>query len=243
MELDQRIRMANRVPSHWTERGVWLTEQQALHEHAMKNAVLRMQDTPYVFKGGTALALLYGLDRHSQDIDFDASEPIEAEEVRRRIESGLRDAGVTMSGFIVHKDTEIGQRFKVHYLNPGTGQDMLMNVDMSFRHVPQASEFETVAGIRAYKLQVIFDQKLDAARGRTQARDLYDLGFIVDRHGGLLSDDQITRADAFTNDVEQLAGWYEQAFQADRFLRAPSAHEDAALRLRCAVEEQLSLRS
>ncbi len=30
----------------------------------MRAVALRMQDTPYVLKGGTALALVYGLDRH-----------------------------------------------------------------------------------------------------------------------------------------------------------------------------------
>ena len=52
-------------------RSVALSRQQALHERVMKAVVLRLQKTPYVFKGGSALAFLYGLNRHSVDIDFD----------------------------------------------------------------------------------------------------------------------------------------------------------------------------
>lgn len=54
-------------------RSIRLTNRQALHERVMKAVALRMQDTSYVLKGGTALALLYGLDRHSDDLDFDGA--------------------------------------------------------------------------------------------------------------------------------------------------------------------------
>ena len=39
-----------------------LNTEQAFHEHVMQAVIARMQDTPYVLKGGTALALAYGLD-------------------------------------------------------------------------------------------------------------------------------------------------------------------------------------
>ena len=54
-----------------TYRRVRLTNDQMLHERVMRAVALRMQKTPYVLRGGTALALLYGLDRHSVDLDFD----------------------------------------------------------------------------------------------------------------------------------------------------------------------------
>ena len=72
----------------------------------------RLQATPYVFKGGSALAFVYGLDRHSTDLDFDADGPVAIEDL---VEAGLNDAGVVLTDFIVGKDSDIGQRFKVHY--------------------------------------------------------------------------------------------------------------------------------
>ena len=77
-----------------------------------------MRDTPYVLKGGTALAFCYGPDRHSTDIDFDAAEPIDSKD---RIGAGFKNAGVAMAAFIVAKYTAVGQRFKVRYRDPKTG--------------------------------------------------------------------------------------------------------------------------
>lgn len=41
-----------------------------VHVTLMKAIVRSVSSTPYVLKGGTALLLGYGLDRHSEDIDF-----------------------------------------------------------------------------------------------------------------------------------------------------------------------------
>lgn len=49
-----------------------LTEAQHLHQRVMYHIVMALQDTPYVLKGGTALMMTRGLDRHSTDLDFDA---------------------------------------------------------------------------------------------------------------------------------------------------------------------------
>ena len=57
----------------------------------MLAALGRLQATPYVFKGGSAWALVYGLDRHSTDLDFDAEGPVA---IRDFVETGLHDAGV-----------------------------------------------------------------------------------------------------------------------------------------------------
>jgi predicted nucleotidyltransferase component of viral defense system len=44
----------------------------AAHEQLMKSILKGIDDTPLVLKGGTALLLAYGLDRFSEDLDFDA---------------------------------------------------------------------------------------------------------------------------------------------------------------------------
>ena len=114
-------------------RSVALSRRQALHERVMKAVVLRLQKTPYVFKGGSALAFLYGLNRHSVDIDFDGIEPVS---IKNYVRDGLQDAQVSMSAFLVGKDSWMGQRFKVHYIDPHDGADRLMKVDLSFRKEP-----------------------------------------------------------------------------------------------------------
>ena len=145
-------------------RSVALSRQQALHERVMKAVVLRMQQTPYVFKGGSALAFFYGLDRHSTDIDFDGIEPVS---IKNHVRDGLRDARVPTSSFLVAKDSWMGQRFKIHYIDPHNGEDRLMRVDLSFREEPDPDEIAVVDGIRTYRIGALFDQKLKAATGRT----------------------------------------------------------------------------
>ena len=51
---------------------------------------------------------------------------------------GLRDAGVELADFIVGKDTDIGQRFKVHYEHPATRGDRLLNI---VKHSPMTNFF------------------------------------------------------------------------------------------------------
>ena len=109
-------------------------------------AVLRqLQATPYVFKGGSALAFAYGLDRHSTDLDFDADGPVAIKDL---VEAGLHDASVELVDFIVGKDTDIGQRFKVHYTQPAMRTDVLLNIDLSFRETPNEDDVVVIDGIR-----------------------------------------------------------------------------------------------
>ena len=61
-----------------------------------------MQHTPYVLKGGTALALLYGLDRQSDDLDFDGAKAVS---IKNQVRDGLQDANVSMISFKLVYDT------------------------------------------------------------------------------------------------------------------------------------------
>lgn len=250
MDPHYRIRMSHQGQLSLTDRGVWLTEDQILHERAMMSAVTGMQDTRYVFKGGSALAFLYQLDRHSTDIDFGASEPINTAKIETIFEHSMKKFGIQIARFIVHKDTEIGQRFKIHYIHPSTGQDRLMKMDVSFREKPNEEDIAVIEGVRTYKIDVLFDQKLAAARSRYQARDLHDIGFIMERYGDKLRMEQIRAADVFSRDYVGLAGLFDVAFADDKMLREiggpyenrTAPHEDAALRFRIAIVDQFNQR-
>ncbi len=199
-----------------------------------------MQSTPYVLKEGTALALLYGLDRHSEDLDFDDGG--NRYSIRNQVRDGLRDGGASMSDFIHDHETWKGQRFKVHYIDPDTGADRLLIIALSSRSDPNPDDIVVVDGIRTYRLPALFNQKMDAADDRVKARDLFDIGFLVAKHGDRLSSDQIEQADSFSRDYEDLADQYRQAFEEDALLRGVTTADDRALALRIAVIEQLHRR-
>jgi predicted nucleotidyltransferase component of viral defense system len=46
------------------------------HERLMRAIVESVNDTPLVLKGGTVLLLAYGLDRFSEDLDFDSPDQL-----------------------------------------------------------------------------------------------------------------------------------------------------------------------
>lgn len=118
MDPHNRIRMSHQGNLRLTDRGVWLTEDQLVHESAMMSAVTGLQNTSYVFKRGSALALLYRLDRHFTDINFDASAPMDTTDIETTIEHSMKRSDFQISRFIVHKNTEIEQQFKIHYVHP-----------------------------------------------------------------------------------------------------------------------------
>ena len=218
-------------------RSVRLTPAQALHERVMRAVALRMQTTPYVLKGGTALALLYGLNRHSVDLDFD--ERGKRVSIKNHVRDGLRDEGVPLSAFIHDYSTWKGQRFKAHYTDPDTGKDRLLRIELSSRSEPDPDDILVVDGIRTYSLPALFDQKMKAASDRVKARDLFDVGFLVETHGDRLSSEQIERADSFSRDYENLADLFRQAFNEDELLNTITTADDRALAFRIAVIEQL----
>lgn len=221
-------------------RCIRLTPEQELHERIMRAVAIRIQSTPYVLKGGTALALLYGLDRHSEDLDFDDCG--KRVSIKNQVRDGLRDGGVSMSDFIHDYETWKGQRFKVHYIDPQTRRDRLLRIETSSRSEPNPDDIVVVDGIRTYRLPALFDQKMEAASNRVKARDLFDIGFVVATHGDRLSSDQIERADSFSRDYEDLADRYRQAFEKDELLSGVVTADDRALALRIAVIEQLHRR-
>ena len=214
-------------------RGIGLTPKQELHEGLMRAVALRLQSTPYVLKGGTALALLYGLDRHSEDLDFDDCG--NRFSIENQVRDGLRDGGASTSEFIHDYETWKGQRFKAHHIDPDTGADRLLMIELSSRSEPNRDDIVVVDGIRTYRLPALFNQKMDAADDRVKARDLFDIGFLVSKHGDRLSSDQIERADSFSRDYEDVADRYRQAFEEDALLRGVTTADDRALALRIAV--------
>lgn len=54
-----------------------ITERDKHHEKLMVSILKNLTDTPLVLKGGTALYLGYGLNRFSEDLDFDSSKKTE----------------------------------------------------------------------------------------------------------------------------------------------------------------------
>ena len=215
-------------------RDVRLTPIQELHERLMKDVLGRVRDLDLVLKGGSALAFTRGLNRHSTDLDFDAHRGVELSD---RIEAGAQAVGVNL-GPVERRDWSGHQRFLADYPNPFGGRAAVLKVNIHFRHAPWAENVEVLDGIRTYKVAALFDQELAAAASRIDPRDLFDLAFLMERYGTVLSDTQIRRADDFTEDLNRLERPYKNRFERDDVLRNLSSVDEVVLQFRYAITDQ-----
>lgn len=122
----------------------------------------------FILKGGTALLECYGLDRFSEDIDFDGKEPNIEEYVAAFCEKHQYD-------YRVAKDTDTVKRYMIHYGN----ERKPLKVETSFRRkqIPQ-EETTKINGVNVYRINPLCTMKVNAYMGRDKLRDLYDVAFI-----------------------------------------------------------------
>lgn len=212
-----------------------LTPGQKAHEEIMRAIASKMEDTPYVLKGGTALLLTRGLDRHSTDLDFDSPKALNLE---NRIREGVEAAGGRITSLTLAKDTDTVQRFKVNYDHSDASDTTNLKIETSFRNPPDAADIEVVEGIKTYRVESLIDQKLEAAENRDKARDLYDLAWLVKNHGSQFSDRQLERLDEYSKDIDSLAARMEIPFRDDPAMPGVNDASDAVLSLRENLETQ-----
>ena len=224
-----------------TEDSIRLSGDGQRHQEVMRNVAIQIQhqDESYILKGGTALALTRGSSRYSVDLDFDSERKLNIED---RILKGLECAGVEMLSLNKVKDTDIAQKFKIHYCDPKTNgnTDEFLRVETSFRITPNPALVETINGIRTYDIDTLFGQKLDAMTGRTRPRDLVDLLFLVRTHGEHISHAQLNRAEVLTSDFIGLAERYDVAFHKNEVLSAMGNAEDLVMEFRIMIEKELN---
>ena len=223
-----------------SDREIRISPSQSIHLDLMRSIAQRVGDTPYVLKGGAALIFTRDLNRYSTDLDFDSGQKLN---LKGRIESALREvSGIELRSLKLVKDTDTVQRYKIHYLDQATGNDRLLKVETSFRESPQSEAIETISGIKTYRIEQQFDQKLSAAQHRTTARDLYDLDFLVNHYGSQLRDDQIEAIHQFASDPDHLVDRYSSSFETDEVLSLFNKGEDVVLSLHLGSERLLKER-
>ncbi|EQD50668.1 protein containing DUF1814, partial [mine drainage metagenome] len=154
------------------------------------------------FKGGTALYLFHGLDRFSEDLDFDYIGKTDEinNEIDSLIEPVIRDFGLSYKigkskGNVLIRDegnTITGIRSEFFIEGPlfgKTGKRHRLKLDISTRNdvlmKPEystlVSKYNDIGTMLLYKmpLQEMLAEKLCAVTEREKARDLYDAYFIL----------------------------------------------------------------
>lgn len=103
--------MENKKPDN-----IKLNECDKFHEKLMESILKNLSDTPLVLKGGSALYLGYGLNRFSEDLDFDSLKKLN---LLNKIKSSA-PPDIAIDDIQIKKDTDTVSRYIVHYHIQGT---------------------------------------------------------------------------------------------------------------------------
>jgi predicted nucleotidyltransferase component of viral defense system len=191
-----------------------ITPEEQIHCDLMRSIARSLSDTPLILKGGTALLLAYGLDRFSEDLDFDSNKHLRLE---NRIEKASGPL-VKIESVDVPKNTETVQRYRVKYSTKAMSG--VLKIEVSCRDSYDSSKAHFHDGIRVYDLPVLIDHKLEALQNRTAARDLYDLHFLLTQKPQTFSREQTQRLVESTRDIDALERRYAESFKEDTILQS-----------------------
>src|SRR6266542_3681923 len=88
-----------------------LSTEEKWHIEVMSAIAKSLSDTPLILKGGTALLLVYGLDRYSEDLDFDSIKKINLE---NRIKQAIKKP-IQIKSIDSLKNTSTTSRYRLVY--------------------------------------------------------------------------------------------------------------------------------
>lgn len=147
-----------------------------------------------VFKGGTALRIIYNSPRFSEDLDF-SSRKIRSNEIESLLLNTLNKIekeGVSVK--ITEAKTTTGGYLGIIKFKDGKYSSIL-KLEISFRDkkavgeaITTSSEFGLPYIIFAINKKDLFEEKIQALLSRSKPRDYYDLYFLI--RSNLLTADQ-----------------------------------------------------
>ena len=134
----------------------------------------------FIFKGGSCLYKLYNLPRFSEDLDFSI---LTQKNIKETIESVARE----LKAKIESKKTKTSFLFKLRFSGILT-QFNIVRIDVSLYNIVFGFEVKNYVSpyidippfsLRVLKLEEILAEKIHALIKRNNARDLYDLFFLL----------------------------------------------------------------
>ncbi len=166
------------------------TEKNYLHI-AILFAISKLFPEKLMFKGGTALMLCYGLDRFSEDLDFNVvDKDLNIDETLNKIKTFLADYDIVIDYKIEDNKFQDTQVYFYGPLYKNTNNTRCKNtIDFSRRNDYLSNgavsrinhiynEFP-VFYINTLDIKEILAEKVRAIMTRKKARDVYDLYFLI----------------------------------------------------------------
>ncbi len=163
-------------------------------QHLILSFISRQVGDELVFKGGTSLQKVFGLNRFSEDLDFTQNRSFNENPLSASIKRGLSGFGYATSKEVERKRMSFGFNFKIQGpLYQGTEKSLCsIHLDISLREkVLKEPEFKSLYpvyedlppySILVMKTIEILAEKLRAVITRDRARDLYDIFFLLKKN-------------------------------------------------------------
>lgn len=188
------------------------------HVDFMAEIARSVSDSPTVLKGGTALLLIYGLNRFSEDLDFDSTKPLNLD---GRINDAAQKQNITIESIKLKKETPTTKRYIIFYeSDEGSGR---LKIETSFRisEIPM-QDITVIDGVKTYRIENLISQKLEALDGRSKVRDIYDVNYLTEKYGSSFKKDQIEKLSQLTKDPDLLESRFRADHLEDNVLRSHS---------------------
>ena len=161
-------------------------------QHILLNLLSKQQANELIFKGGTALQKVYGLKRFSIDLDFTQQGKEDIGPLMGRIGKSIGNVGYAAE---LKELKTLGRTFLFHIQGPLYNQSHLsicsLRVEISQRESvlisPAVKEITPVyPDLQPYTLLVmqpeeILAEKVRAIMSRNKPRDVFDLGFLLNK--------------------------------------------------------------
>jgi predicted nucleotidyltransferase component of viral defense system len=199
--------------------------QQAEHLEVMTEIChsFNRKRLPIVLKGGTALKLCYGLDRFSEDLDFDCAKSLNLESSIQAVfaQLGKSKQHLRNPDISVTKDTQTVKRYRIIYAN-----DINLKLETSLRGTPNDDDLVELNEILTYKIEKLIQQKLRALNGRTAARDLHDVIYLYDNFFDSFGKEEMGEIEALYKNQSSVIDEYNSAYGEDAILSTTDLLED-----------------
>ena len=143
--------------------------------------ILECVSENFILKGGTALKFYYGLDRYSDDLDFDSvSNNMDI------IKCLKKHKDFTSWKIYEKKVTESSVRLTIDYGAKSSLGNYPLEIDISGRNKMllrnKELAYSKINGVCIYDIEVIAQMKRQAFLSRDKIRDFYDIGFLLEKY-------------------------------------------------------------
>jgi len=184
------------------------------------NSIYSTLTDELVFKGGTCLLLFYGLNRFSEDLDFTMTKEFDSKKLIHNIGKDLENMGINYKISDLD-ESSISLSFKVGVEGPLFNKEIercFVKIEISKREKVEnlktlelKNNYREIIGfsMNVMSEKEILSEKVRALLTRNQARDLFDIYFLLNKN-----------IEFDTDLINKKLSYYNKTFDRKEFIKA-----------------------